>query len=173
MKYIIEIDSKILEDAKAGYVRLGEIADAVKTTATPYNPTGDCISREALRKTICGMDFDFGDYYDHTDEIINRICEKIDNAQSVEAFTKEDMAGAYNEGYACGGRESKRPQGDLISREALKEHKVYSEERHEYVVPVYNIDNAQAVDLWQMRQEATENALKKQKCYTADRKVSG
>ena len=38
------------------------------------------------------------------------------------------------------------PSGDLISREALKEHKVYSEERHEYVVPVYNIDNAQAVE---------------------------
>lgn len=39
------------------------------------------------------------------------------------------------------------PSGDCISREALKEHKVYSEERHEYVVPVYNIDNAQAVVL--------------------------
>lgn len=39
-----------------------------------------------------------------------------------------------------------RPTCDLISREALKEHKVYSEERHEYVVPVYNIDNAQPVD---------------------------
>lgn len=34
---------------------------------------------------------------------------------------------------------------DLISREALKKHKVYSEERHEYVVPVYNIDNAPTV----------------------------
>ena len=34
---------------------------------------------------------------------------------------------------------------DLISREALKKHKVYSEERHEYVVPVYNIDNALTV----------------------------
>ena len=37
----------------------------------------------------------------------------IDNATPVKAFTEEDMAGAYNEGYACGGRESKRPQGDL------------------------------------------------------------
>lgn len=36
---------------------------------------------------------------------------------------------------------------DLISREALKKHKVYSEERHEYVVPVYNIDNAPTVEL--------------------------
>lgn len=34
---------------------------------------------------------------------------------------------------------------DLISREALKKHKVYSLERHEYVVPVYNIDNAPTV----------------------------
>ena len=35
---------------------------------------------------------------------------------------------------------------DLISREALKKHKVYSLERHEYVVPVYNIDNAPTVE---------------------------
>lgn len=35
---------------------------------------------------------------------------------------------------------------DLISREALKKHKVYSEERHEYVVPVYNIDNAPTIE---------------------------
>ena len=34
----------------------------------------------------------------------------------------------------------------LISREALKKHKVYSLERHEYVVPVYNIDNAPTVE---------------------------
>ena len=34
---------------------------------------------------------------------------------------------------------------DLISREDLKKHKVYSEERHEYVVPVYNIDHAPTV----------------------------
>ena len=38
------------------------------------------------------------------------------------------------------------PQGDMISREALKKHKVYSEERHEYVVPVYTIDNAPTVE---------------------------
>lgn len=38
MKYIIEMDHKLLEDAKDGYVRLGEIADAVKATAIPYNP---------------------------------------------------------------------------------------------------------------------------------------
>lgn len=36
---------------------------------------------------------------------------------------------------------------DLISREVLKKHKVYVEERHEYVVPVYNIDNAPTIDI--------------------------
>lgn len=36
----------------------------------------------------------------------------IDNAPTVETFTKEDMAGAYNEGYACGSRESERPKGE-------------------------------------------------------------
>ena len=33
----------------------------------------------------------------------------------------------------------------LIDADELKQHKVYSEERHEYVVPVYNIDNAPTV----------------------------
>ena len=41
----------------------------------------------------------------------------IDNAPTVEAFTKEDMAGAYNEGYACGSRESERPKGEWIDHE--------------------------------------------------------
>ena len=36
----------------------------------------------------------------------------IDVAPTVETFTKDDMAGAYNEGYACGSRESERPKGE-------------------------------------------------------------
>ena len=31
-----------------------------------------------------------------------------------ETFTKDDMSGAYNEGYACGIRESERPKGEWI-----------------------------------------------------------
>ena len=61
-----------------------------------------------------------------------------------------------------------RPQGDCISREALKEaitlyNKNVAEETWEqlYDSVLETIDNAQAVDLWQMRQEATENAMKK------------
>ena len=34
----------------------------------------------------------------------------------------------------------------LIDAEALKGKKIYSEERHEYVIPVFDIDNAPTVD---------------------------
>ncbi len=55
---------------------------------------------------------------------------------------------------------------DLISREALKANMKKAEEQadtFEMLVEFYEqiIDNAPTVDLWQMRQEATENALKK------------
>lgn len=45
---------------------------------------------------------------------LNMILRKINEAPSVEGFTKDDMAGAYNEGYACGSRENERPQGEWI-----------------------------------------------------------
>lgn len=66
---------------------------------------GDLISREALKKTI--EEYKYCGFYD-------KLIEIIDNAPSVEGFTKEDMSGAYNEGYACGSRENKRPQGEWI-----------------------------------------------------------
>lgn len=44
----------------------------------------------------------------------NSVLKAIDSAPTVEAFTKEDMTGAYNEGYACGSRENTRPQGEWI-----------------------------------------------------------
>ena len=66
------------------------------------NENNDLISRDALKKAIK----DNG--YSHYFEIFNI----IDNAPTVEAFTKDDMTGAYNEGYACGSRENERPQGE-------------------------------------------------------------
>lgn len=52
------------------------------------------------------------------------------------------------------------PSGDLISRSELKQM-IPAPIEDEYKLVHRIIDNAQAVDLWQMRQEATENALKK------------
>ena len=33
---------------------------------------------DKIRAEIESMDFDFGDYYDHTDEIIEMVCKVID-----------------------------------------------------------------------------------------------
>ena len=51
-------------------------------------------------------------------------------------------------------------KGDLISREALKQM-LPAPIEDEYKRVHQIIDNAPTVDLWKMRQEATENALKK------------
>ena len=73
---------------------------------------------DALKKEVVGMMINKADDLEEVEFEINSalasVCEKIDNAPTVEAFTKEDMAGAYNEGYACGSRENTRPQGEWI-----------------------------------------------------------
>lgn len=86
----------------------------------------DLISREALKKDFeernkaCdkwianAKDEETKIRADATKHFICEVIMTIDNAPNVEAFTKEDMAGAYNEGYACCGRESKRPQGEWV-----------------------------------------------------------
>ena len=54
------------------------------------------------------------------------------------------------------------PTGDCISREALKDITYINKGNFNTVEGIREwIDNAPPVDLWQMRQEATENALKK------------
>lgn len=54
---------------------------------------------------------------------------------------------------------------DLISRTELKKCaipcQIHNGALTDLCVPLYQIDNAPTVDLWEMRQEATENALKK------------
>lgn len=54
---------------------------------------------------------------------------------------------------------------DLISREELKKHKVYVEERHEYVVPVYNIDNAPTVEPFEPDYVGAERLKARQRGY--------
>ena len=76
-------------------------------------------SKEELLKEL-KKEYSCGGECDHCPEVLDAgscsvlrcIRRIIDNTKPVRAFTEEDMAGAYNEGYACGGRESKRPQGE-------------------------------------------------------------
>lgn len=72
----------------------------------------DLISRSALKEEIVNSD------YLSSDEK-SLFLSLIDNAPTVEAFTEEDMAGAYNEGYACGSRESEKPKGEWVFRSGV------------------------------------------------------
>ena len=68
------------------------IADTLdKRNGTPYNPTGDCISREALKEVI----EEKVTYIDR--DSVDKIIDLIDNAPTVEPFTqleKEEIADA-------------------------------------------------------------------------------
>ena len=65
----------------------------------------DLINRDALKKELNSRVFQ-GDYT--TTLLLSSFNDLIDNAPTVEAFTKEDMAGAYNEGYMCGNKECRK-----------------------------------------------------------------
>lgn len=70
----------------------------------------DLISREALRKN---MEFICMGIMAGT-EPYNAPLTEIDNAPSVDI--KDQIAGAYNEGYMCGNKEAEkaRPQGEWL-----------------------------------------------------------
>ena len=78
-RVVIDIDENILNDAKNGYIRLGEIADAV-LSGTPL---------DKIKCAISELDFDFGDYYNHTDKIIEKVISKIDEVTTVIEADKE------------------------------------------------------------------------------------
>lgn len=70
-------------------------------------------------------------------------CKLIENAPTVEAFTKDDMAGAYNGGYACGSREAKRPQSEWIDEgqyaEGHSEHAYFCKKCGYHIIELPNM----------------------------------
>ena len=80
-----------------------------KTKAMNNDSISRSALKEAIRKRLCISSLK---YLTEQEKVI---VEEIVNAPTVEAFTKDDMAGAYNEGYACGSRESERPKGEWIA----------------------------------------------------------
>ena len=70
------------------------------------------IDADALKKAIYTMDFDFGHYYDNTDEIIERVCEVIDNTPTVAVNCKD--CDGYEAGYSAGLNDAERPKGEWI-----------------------------------------------------------
>lgn len=78
--------------------------------------SNDLISRTELKKCAIPCEIHNG--------ALTELCVplyQIDNAPTVEGFTKEDMSGAYNEGYMCGNKEAinSRPQGKWVAREDM------------------------------------------------------
>ena len=169
MKQIIDIPDKLFSIFKKhgimafDYVNeydKDQIAIAI-THGTPYNQQGDLISREALKEQVknevCEVCFDSPDERQCSPNC--KLCtfkQLIDNAQTVDI--KDELAGAYNEGYMCGSREAEkaRPQGEWISREAVRseiwKERVDKDEgcNSEYIrglkTAIGFINNAQAVD---------------------------
>ena len=123
MKLIIDIPNYNLDDIQNGSIACGQILKAVRN-GKPYEETtsGDLISRSALKEEVKKLNEMLPNLTDEKDKqsvrfAINVLQDLIDNAPTVETFTKDDVAGAYNEGYICGGRENKRPKGEWIVRE--------------------------------------------------------
>lgn len=112
-KSLTAIANGIPYDEAESWKKSNELLE--KRLAYLGNSSGDCISREALRKAFHKRIY----YFDKSSwDEANAL---IENAPTVDI--KDQIAGAYNEGYMCGNREAEkgRPQGDCISREALKE----------------------------------------------------
>lgn len=92
VKVIVELDEKDYELAKADKIpSMGlvcrHVLVAVRDGELYDGSIGDCISREALKEQINATDFDFGDYYDNTEEIRERVCDVIDIAPTVPQVT--------------------------------------------------------------------------------------
>lgn len=106
----------------------------------------DLISREALKEELKQY-FSDGVLDSVSAKLaLNMILRKINEAPSVEGFTKEDMSGAYSEGYVCGNKEAEkaRPQGEWITRHKLNSfgQDVVCFECNkcgEYKVPLYHL----------------------------------
>lgn len=74
----------------------------------PERPQGDLISREALKRAISEATYNF----EQIPIRVDKVQEIIDNAPTVDI--KDEIAGAYNEGYMCGNKEAEkaRPKGE-------------------------------------------------------------
>jgi len=109
MKYIIDIPEHIRWNAKNNLLLGGDLPSLNKIigNGTPYNDTGDLISREALKKDLNRPFIEDWEY--------KAICNIIDNAPTVDITEDkiklaeelgqemaDDLEFAYNNGYKQG-----------------------------------------------------------------------
>ncbi len=87
-----------------------EFLEAI-SNGTPYNPSGDAISRSDLKKEVVGMMINKADDLEEVEFEINAtlasVCEKIDNAQAIP-LPNEQIA--WEQGFAAGLAQGKQQQ---------------------------------------------------------------
>ena len=122
--YIIEVDESDIVECwneravkEIGYQEYA-LKQCPKIKVRPYNYSGDCISREALKAKM----FDIpkpkeGEtFWDGVDTVGNL----IDNAPPIEVFTLEDMQNNYDLGATSEAAKHDRLHGEWIDRMADK-----------------------------------------------------
>lgn len=95
----------------------------------------DLISREALKKAIINAHINMELTFDIS--TFNCVMNIIDNAPTVDI--KDELAGAYNEGFMCGNKEAEkaRPQGEWIRKEDVIHHIAKQYSAHNELVPIW------------------------------------
>ena len=161
MKLIIDIPEMAYDAYKEWHKnKVATVEQSLIANGIPYNPTGDCISREALKEALHNF-FD-GKVIDEPAYILRDVFCYIDNAPTVEyPFYAEAYQTGYEEGkndrpIEVVGNCPLKSQGDLISRDALKKEiqkELDKADLSEYeacicVTSIYDrlIDNAPTVD---------------------------
>lgn len=115
MKLIIDIPYEAYytfkcDSGKGNLNALGEIV----ANGTPITED-DCISRSALKEEL--------EAYRHTrnyksdedeaqNSLLDNILEDIDNAPTLESFTKDEYEGAYLRGFVDSAKANERPKGE-------------------------------------------------------------
>ena len=107
MKLIIEIPEKVVTAIQNGEDYRYDIHTAI-AQGIPYNPSGDLISREALKKEFKAI------YHcaETMEEVANTMEDAIDNAPTLEVYTKDDMTKEYLKGYNDCKEMTERQKGE-------------------------------------------------------------
>ena len=107
MKLVIDIDENLLNEAKNGHIRLGDIADAVINTGIPYiepDNSMELIDKKALKKAMQS----YADDQYSENEYLGEYCVMsiIDDAYPIKTFTLEDVYKQYLAGLEKGTDDS-------------------------------------------------------------------
>lgn len=71
-----------IQGGKRGSMTIQEQYEIICKKAKKYDKLIGVLDK--IKTEIESMDFDFGDYYDHTEEIVEMVCEVIDKYRESE-----------------------------------------------------------------------------------------